>query len=71
MRQFVVSSAVPRKIEEEKPKVIVEEKRVIYRAGNLPKDLLPNWFEELDKDKDAQVGFYEWKAGNYDYVSAM
>jgi len=40
-----------------------EDKRpVVYRVGKLPKDL-PTWFEELDQDKDGQVGLYEWKAG--------
>jgi EF hand len=38
-----------------------EEKRpVVYRAGNLPKEL-PPWFAQLDEDKDGQVGLYEWK----------
>ena len=27
----------------------------------MPKEL-PAWFEEADKDKDGQVGLYEWKA---------
>lgn len=40
----------------------VEEKRpVVYRAGNLPKDL-PGWFAQTDSDKDGQVGLYEWKS---------
>lgn len=40
---------------------VEEEKRpLVYRAGNLPKDL-PSWFEQLDTDKDGQVGLYEWK----------
>jgi len=51
-----------RELEDDKPKAIPEEKRVVYRVGNLPKDL-PAWFTELDKDKDGQVGLYEWKAG--------
>src|SRR5262249_26447868 len=39
-----------------------EEKRpTVYRVGNLPKEL-PPWFTELDTDKDAQVGLYEWLA---------
>jgi Ca2+-binding EF-hand superfamily protein len=46
--------------EDDKPKTIPEEKRIVYRIGSLPKDL-PKWFEELDKDKDGQVGLYEWK----------
>jgi len=42
-----------------------EDKRpVVYRAGKLPKELTTKapWFEQLDKDKDGQVGLYEWKA---------
>jgi Ca2+-binding EF-hand superfamily protein len=50
-----------RELDEDKPKVIPEEKRVVYRIGSLPKDL-PKWFEEADKDKDGQIGLYEWKA---------
>jgi hypothetical protein len=41
------------------------DKLVIIRADNLPKDL-PDWFKELDTDKDGQVGLYEWKAGTRD-----
>jgi Ca2+-binding EF-hand superfamily protein len=41
-----------------------EDKRpVVYRAGKLPKEL-PPWFAEYDKDKDGQVGLYEWKAAS-------
>jgi len=50
-----------RDIEEDKPKGIPDVKRIVYRFGHLPKDL-PKWYEELDKDKDGQVGLYEWKA---------
>jgi Ca2+-binding EF-hand superfamily protein len=50
-----------RDTEEDKPKGIPEVKRIVYRFGHLPKDL-PKWYEELDKDKDGQVGLYEWKA---------
>jgi len=42
-----------------------EDKRpVVYRAGKLPKELTAAapWFEQLDRDKDGQVGLYEWKA---------
>ena len=43
-------------------KPVEEEKRpVVYRTGKMPKEL-PPWFEEADKDKDGQVGLYEWKA---------
>jgi Ca2+-binding EF-hand superfamily protein len=38
-----------------------ETKRVVYRAGKLPKDL-PPWFTQYDKDGDGQIGLYEWKA---------
>ncbi len=38
-----------------------EERRpVVYRAGNLPKEL-PSWFKQLDTDNDGQIGLYEWK----------
>jgi Ca2+-binding EF-hand superfamily protein len=39
----------------------LEKRPTMFRAGKLPKDL-PSWFEKLDKDKDGQVGLYEWKA---------
>jgi len=42
-------------------KPIEEPRPTVYRIGKLPKDL-PSWFEEADKDKDGQVGLYEWKA---------
>jgi len=45
----------PTPVEEE------EQKRVVYRAGKLPKEL-PAWFTQYDKDGDGQVGLYEWKA---------
>jgi Ca2+-binding EF-hand superfamily protein len=38
-----------------------ERKAIVYRAGNLPKEL-PPWFAQLDTDNDGQVGLYEWKA---------
>jgi len=37
-----------------------DAKPVVYRAGNLPKEL-PAWFAQLDRDHDGQVGLYEWK----------
>jgi Ca2+-binding EF-hand superfamily protein len=37
-----------------------EPKRIVYRAGNLPKEL-PPWFAQLDTDHDGQIGLYEWK----------
>ena len=39
----------------------LDKRPTIFRAGKLPKDL-PSWFESLDRDKDGQVGLYEWKA---------
>ncbi len=38
-----------------------EKKPVVYKVGKLPKEL-PAWFQQLDTDKDAQIGLYEWKA---------
>ena len=38
-----------------------DRKPVVYHTGKLPKEL-PAWFEQLDTDKDAQIGLYEWKA---------
>jgi hypothetical protein len=40
-----------------------ETKPTVYRAGKLPKDI-PAWFEQLDTDKDGQIGLYEWVNGN-------
>lgn len=39
-----------------------ERKPTVYRAGKLPKDI-PAWFEQLDLDKDGQIGLYEWIRG--------
>ena len=36
---------------------------IVYQVGNLPRDL-PSWFQELDADRDGQVGFYEWRRKN-------
>jgi Ca2+-binding EF-hand superfamily protein len=38
-----------------------DKKPTVYRAGKLPKNL-PPWFEQLDTDKDGQIGLYEWKS---------
>jgi hypothetical protein len=51
-------------------KVTEEEKPVAMRYGKLPKDL-PAWFEELDTDKDGQIGFYEWRAARRDAKEFM
>jgi hypothetical protein len=40
------------------------QKPVVYSAGNLPKEL-PSWFEQLDANRDGQVGLYEWKASGW------
>ena len=45
------------------PIVPVEEEAkrpVVYRAGNLPKDI-PSWFAEADADRDGQVSLFEWR----------
>ena len=36
---------------------------VVYRPGQMPAGL-PNWFAELDTDRDGQVGLYEWRAAD-------
>ncbi len=49
--------------ERKDPKDEDAPKPTVYRFGKLPKEV-PSWFEELDTDKDGQVGLYEWrKAG--------
>lgn len=46
--------------------VVPEQKKVaVYRFGALPKDL-PDWFNKLDSDKDAQIGLYEWRKAGRD-----
>ena len=44
----------------------LDKRPLVLRAGKLPKDGLPGWFTELDTDKDAQVGLYEWRKGGKD-----
>jgi Ca2+-binding EF-hand superfamily protein len=40
-----------------------DARATVFRTGKLPKDI-PNWFEQIDTDKDGQIGLYEWvKAG--------
>jgi hypothetical protein len=48
------------------PPVEEEKRPPTYRVGHMPKGL-PTWFEQLDTDKDGQVGLYEWKAAGYSY----
>ena len=40
---------------------IDDERPNVLRYGKTPKEL-PSWFTELDTDKDAQIGLYEWRA---------
>jgi EF-hand domain pair/EF hand len=42
-----------------RPTVEEIRKPVVYRHGQLPRDI-PAWFEQLDTDRDGQVGMYEW-----------
>lgn len=37
------------------------EKVQVYRYGGYAPKGLPGWFEELDTDRDGQVGLYEWR----------
>jgi hypothetical protein len=42
-----------------------EAKRpVVYRYGRLPKGL-PDWFAQLDSDRDGQIGLFEWNRGHF------
>jgi Ca2+-binding EF-hand superfamily protein len=41
----------------------LDKRATVFRAGHLPPELQRGWFEELDTDKDGQIGLYEWKAG--------
>jgi hypothetical protein len=45
---------------EAEPAPLEDPKPTVYRYGNLPKEV-PAWFGQLDTDKDAQIGLYEWK----------
>jgi Ca2+-binding EF-hand superfamily protein len=40
-----------------------DRRPTVYRAGKLPKDI-PAWFDQLDTDRDGQIGLYEWVNGN-------
>src|SRR5206468_2652509 len=42
-----------------RPTVEEVRKPVVYRLGQLPREI-PTWFEQLDTDRDGQVGLYEW-----------
>lgn len=46
---------------EEKKKEEPDFNQIGIRFGKLPPGL-PDWFAELDTDKDGQVGLYEWRA---------
>jgi hypothetical protein len=41
-----------------------DQRPTVYRAGKMPKE--PRWLEELDTDRDGQVGLYEWRRGGKD-----
>jgi hypothetical protein len=43
----------------------LDARPVVLRAGKLPKGL-PNWFKQLDANKDGQVALYEWYKGGKD-----
>ena len=36
----------------------------VARAGKLPPGL-PAWFDQLDKDRDGQIGLYEWRRAGW------
>jgi len=42
-----------------------KEPEFAVRFGKLPEGL-PSWWEELDTDKDGQIGLYEWRAAGRD-----
>lgn len=45
------------------PPLLPEDSQAAIRYGHLPSGL-PGWFEELDKDRDGQIGLYEWREAN-------
>lgn len=47
-----------------------EENVFAIRYGKLPPGL-PDWFTELDTDKDGQIGLYEWRAAGKDTKEFM
>jgi len=42
-----------------------EERIVVYRLGKMPANI-PDWFKDLDLDKDGQVSLFEWHKGGKD-----
>ncbi|MFO0807096.1 MAG: hypothetical protein U0746_00570 [Gemmataceae bacterium] len=40
-----------------------DSRATVFRAGKLPRDI-PSWFEQIDTDKDGQIGLYEWVKAN-------
>jgi hypothetical protein len=44
----------------------VDQKPVVFRAGNLPRDI-PPWFRQWDTDADGQIGLYEWKSSGLSF----
>jgi Ca2+-binding EF-hand superfamily protein len=48
-----------------------EKRPTVFRAGKLPKELMPGgvaeWFSQLDTDNDGQVGYYEWRKSGKSY----
>jgi Ca2+-binding EF-hand superfamily protein len=44
------------------PPPVPDGRPVVFRYGKLPTRDLPSWFMDLDKDKDGQVGLYEWRS---------
>lgn len=46
---------------DKKKEVEEDDKPVVFRYGNMPKEV-PSWFEQMDTDKDGQIGLYEWRS---------
>jgi hypothetical protein len=45
---------------ESRPAEATGSKPPVYHAGKLPPGI-PDWFAQLDRDADGQIGLYEWK----------